>query len=209
MRAAGPVRALGIVPADHFGQELVEEFRVVPPAHARRLDRPAVADEPLLQFVVPAPERDAGVVAQAADLVLRLGADAAEERAVEGGIGRAGEHEVLPDAQAQLVAEVVKILALVNAAAPDAEHVHVGAGGAAEERLVVAQADARGEGVGGNPVGALGEEGHSVDGEPEGFAPAVLLALEFERPKADAADGVVNAGGHRHRADPPRREYSG
>ncbi len=79
VRAAGPVRALGVVPADDFGQELVEEFSVVAPAHAGPLQRPLLADEPLLQLVVPAPEGEAGVVAQAADLVFRLGADAAQE----------------------------------------------------------------------------------------------------------------------------------
>ena len=68
-------------------------------------------------------------MAEPPHLRLGLGADAVEERGV-GRVHPAAEHEVLPDQDAQLVAGVVEGVVLVDAAAPDAEHVHVRVGGA-------------------------------------------------------------------------------
>ena len=85
-----------------------------------RLLEPAERAE---ELVVAAPERD--VVADAGGLVGDLALDLGEEL-LGGGVEVAGEHEVLPDEEAEGVAGLVEGGRLVAAAAPDADHVHVG-----------------------------------------------------------------------------------
>ena len=94
------------------------------------------------QFVVAAPERDRGMRAEPADLIVDLGAHFGEE-VRRRGIEIAGEHEVLPDQQAELVAEIVEEILLVEAAAPDADHVHVGVDRGAASSLRVSSGVAR------------------------------------------------------------------
>ena len=86
----------------------------------------------LFHFVVAAPQRQRGVVAQAAHIFNRLDADVLEEVCI-GGVDAAGEHEILPDQNAVAVAQVVEHILRVVAAAPDAQHVHVGIDGALEQ----------------------------------------------------------------------------
>ena len=79
-----------------------------------------------LFFVVATPQHDAGVVAQPAHVIARLGHHVGTERGVVARLHAAAEHEVLPDQQAQLVGDVEECIILVIAAAPVAQHVHVG-----------------------------------------------------------------------------------
>ncbi|TLN05016.1 fructose 1,6-bisphosphatase, partial [bacterium] len=130
------------------------------------------------------------MVAELADDVFGLGPDVGPEGLVAGEHG-AGEHEVLPDDEAELVAEVVKLRRLVDAAAPDAEHVHVGLDGRAEQALILGPAEPAGKAVGRNPIRALGEKGHAVCGEIKARPPPVGLPLEPEFAEADAPGGGV------------------
>ena len=63
-------------------------------------------------------------MAKAADLKIHFGSHFSQE-VRRGWIEMAGEHEVLPDEQAALVAELVEVGGLVDPPAPDAEHVAV------------------------------------------------------------------------------------
>lgn len=97
-------------------------------------------------------------------------------------VGGAGEREVLPDQQPLLVAEFVEVVALVEAAAPDADQVD-----ARGERLVEAvgdplPGDPGGEAVVGDPVDSAYEDGLVVDGDAE------RLALQGDAPEARPAD---------------------
>ena len=135
------------------------------------------------QLVVAAPERD--VVADAGRLVGDLALDLGQEfrcRRVE----MAGEHEVLPDQQAELVAGLVEAGRLVAAAAPDADHVHVGVGGRLQQVAGRLRGDAAGQGVGGDPVGAAGEDGAAVDAQAEAAAGGVGLGDERDVAERDA-----------------------
>ena len=76
------------------------------------------------------------VAVEVRDLVVRFGARAGQERGI-GRIERAGEHEVLPHEQAEFIAQVVEVLALVDAAAPYPQHVHVRRGRAAQVAGVI------------------------------------------------------------------------
>src|SRR5690606_20908201 len=105
--------------------------------------------------------------------------------------GGTGKHEVLPDADAQFVADVVKGVVLINAAAPHAQHVHVGGGSIHQQTAVIVGGQARDEGIRRNPVGAFGEERHAVDGELERFAPFVRVTIQPQSPQTDAPAGAV------------------
>ena len=123
---------------------------------------------------------------QPPDLEFRLGARTGQECVVRR-VQRAGEHEILPHQQPELVAQVVEILALVDAAAPDPHHVHVGLGRAAQVPLVVGAGQPGDETVRGNPVGALGEDRPAVDDKLERFAPRVGVAVQGDRAQSDPA----------------------
>ena len=80
---------------------------------------PLITDPSLLHFVIPAPEGDAGMMAQTADVVVKFGTDIFHKSIVEGGVSSASEHEILPDANAKFIAEVVERISLVETTAPD------------------------------------------------------------------------------------------
>ena len=108
---------------------------------------------------------------------------------------RAGEHHVLPDQQAHLVAELVEGVELVEAAAPHADHVHVGGDRFAEQAGDALARDARGQGIGGDPVGALAEDGDAVDLEGHRGAGRVRLIDEPQPAQADAPLRAVAGNG--------------
>ena len=144
----------------------------------------------LLDLIIAAPEGEAGAVRQAGHLVFGLGLHGGEIGFVAGVLG-AGEHKVLPDQQAFLVAEVIKIGALINPATPDADHVHVGGGGAGEKIVEEVAARFVNETVGGNPVRALGKNRASIDDELEALTEFIGMAVKDDGAQTDAfAPGV-------------------
>ena len=72
VRAGGPVIPLRIRSSHHSGQEPVEEALILLPAHLAGL--PIVANKTRyhLYLIVPAPERQRGMVSQSPDVILRL-----------------------------------------------------------------------------------------------------------------------------------------
>ena len=80
------------------------------------------------QLIVAAPENDRGVRRKPANLIVHLFLDIIKEIARRR-IEIAGEHEVLPHHQAKSIADVVEPVMLVEAAAPDADDVHIGING--------------------------------------------------------------------------------
>ena len=117
VRRARPIAAAGVEPLHRPGQDLVEDLLVIVPDRRRVLLFPAPMEPALLALVVPAPERDRGPVPQLLDNVLGLGPDVLPESGVAGHQGT-GEHEVLPDEESQLVAEVIEIGGFVDPALP-------------------------------------------------------------------------------------------
>ncbi len=98
---------------------------------------------------------------------------------------RAAEGEILPDQDAELVAHVVEVVALVKAAAPDAQHVHAGVERLLDARAVLGFRDGRGERMIRDPVGAERVEALPVDLELEGLAEAIRFAHQAYRPQPD------------------------
>ena len=84
-----------------------------------------------------------------------------------GWVKRAREHKIVPEKQSLLVAEIVKVIALILSAAPDAEHVHVRLLSAGEEILEHDPGLPLWQGVTRNPVGTLDKDLDAVHAEPE------------------------------------------
>ena len=78
-----------------------------------------------LDFVVADPDHNARVIAQPCDVVAGLLPDVFQKPRIAR-IHAATEHEVLPDENSHFVAEVIEVITLINASAPNAQHVHVG-----------------------------------------------------------------------------------
>ncbi len=155
-----------------------------------------VAPVPVAAFhlVVAAPDGEAGVLGESADLVAGFGFGVEEEVFVVEGVLGAGVGEILPDDEPVLVAEFVEAFAFVEAAAPDADEVEVGFEGEVDEPFVSFIVDAGDEHVGGNPVGAFEEEGAIVDLEDAVVAGVRVFSLEkFDMTKTD----LLGGGGER------------
>ena len=99
----------------------------------------------------------------------------------------AREHEVLPDHQAEFIAQIVKPVRLVAAAAPDAQHVHVRVDGRLQQIAHVICRDAPCQCVGRYPVCALAEHAASIDLNSEAAADVIGLADQPDLAQADAA----------------------
>jgi len=124
-----------------------------------------------LVLVVAAPQRQAGVASQPPHLIPGLGFHLGGEIRHVLRVRSAGEHEVLPDQDAQRVAQVVEDIVLVDAPAPHAQHVHVRVAGGFQQHLVPLGGDRAHERIGRDPVGAPGEDRHAVEHEAEEARP--------------------------------------
>ena len=121
-RAGRPVEGVRILAAQNFGDHIAVHARVI----ALELRRFAVTViEETFHLVVPAPERQAGVVADAPRIFLDLARDVCFKRFRQA-VGGTGKHEILPYQQAQLVAGIVEGVVRVVAAAPHAHRVEIG-----------------------------------------------------------------------------------
>ena len=109
--------------AQHLGQDPPREDVLV---RIRAVRLPGTEPEDGVVLVVAAPERERGVVAQPLHDRDGLVPHPLLEVLVVLRILRAGEAEVLPDHHAVRIAPVPERLGLVEAAAPDADHVAVG-----------------------------------------------------------------------------------
>ena len=132
------------------------------------------------------------MIAQAAHLVLGLGLDVQLE-SIGAGLPVVAEHEILPDHDAKLVADRVELVGLVVAAAPVANHVHVGVARGLQNAAIIRGRDAVGKAVERNDVRALGEHGNSVDDKLKAAAPLVEMAIEHDG--AQAGFGLALVGG--------------
>src|SRR5260370_24758683 len=97
------------------------------------------------------------------------------------GVHAAGKHKVVPDENAHLVAELVEIVALVNASAPYAQHVHVRITNRLEQLTVFRSADASREAISWDPITTLRENGNTVDDECKTLTLRIRVLSQFER----------------------------
>src|SRR5689334_3408902 len=103
------------------------------------------------------------MAAQSTHLITRLRVDLRNVVRIVFWIHRAGEHEVLPDQDAEPIALVVEMIVLVNSAAPDAQHRHIRVAGHRQQSGIALIWNGAYERVARDPVGASGEDRDSVE----------------------------------------------
>ena len=118
---------------------------------------------------------------QAPDVFDHFDADVLDKVGIVERVNAARKDKILPDQDAIAVAKIVKALILVKAAAPHAQHVLVRLGCRTDQVLQGSLGQARGEGIGRNPVGAFGKEGLAVDHKSERAPPFVWLLPQLNR----------------------------
>ena len=186
----GLVTHVGGVFGHHLGQHAVILLLVLFPDdvgvfRVYFVDVVFPAAEPrILILVVAAPVDHAGVVAQAFDVVDGLQTHVLQQRPF-GRVDRAGVHEILPDQDALAVAKLIEEVVFVDAAAPDAEHVHVDVDRVPDRAFVGLAGDAGQEAVAGDVVGALAENGFAVEQEPQAASVGVGLLLDGDGAEPD------------------------
>ncbi len=104
------------------------------------------------------------------DKTLDFGMNVAREGLVASGIVEIGEHEVLPDKNAELVAKLEELRRLVSHRAADADHVHTGAGGKAQKGLVVRARTRQANDIGRRPDSTAAEDGLAIYAKAEPVA---------------------------------------
>src|SRR5262249_4938153 len=110
----------------------------------------------------------------------------AVEKLLRRRVHAASKHEILPDHDSHLVAQLVKLVRFVNAASPNAQHVHVAVVHGLEQETVFIVGDARRKTVGRNPGSTLRKHGNAVDDEHETLSGLVALLSKFESSNAGA-----------------------
>src|SRR5580698_2158572 len=171
----GPVWRFGVQPFDDAIEDAAELGEIVLPHLHAHVRGKLVASGPVeggLSFVVAGPKNDAGMVAQAADLVFGFSLHR-ELETVGPRLPVVAVHEVLPNHDAELVADLVELVALVVAATPMANHVHVGVASRLKDAAIVRRRDAIRKAVEWNDVRAFGEDGYPVDDKLKAAAPLV------------------------------------
>ena len=86
---------------------------------------PAPVSPRCFDLVVAGPQHNARVITQSLHVVDCFRAYVVE-KLLRGRIHAAREHVILPDEDSHLVTQLIKVVSFVNAAAPNAQHVHVG-----------------------------------------------------------------------------------
>jgi hypothetical protein len=122
---------------------------------------------------------------EARHVVPCLGDDLRAERLLFA-VRRTGEEEVLPDHETALVALLVEVVGLEDAAAPHAQQVETCVLGLREPGRVALPGDPVREGVVRYPVGALHEDGAVVHHEGEARPVLVGAHVQPHRTEADA-----------------------
>src|ERR1700722_8758924 len=112
-------------------------------------------------FVISAPDYDARMIAQPFDLLDGLLAHVL----LEGNVARnhiSAKHEFLPYHDAKFIADIVEVIGLVIAAAPFANHIHVGIARSLEDFPMNLSGDAGGKTVEGNHIRAFRIHGDAI-----------------------------------------------
>ena len=170
--AGRPVEGLGVLPLHHLGQNILIHFDVV--GLLPGFGHPQISVHKHLHLIVAAPQRQGWMMTKPADIVLKLPGDVLLEllRQIVHG---AGEHEILPNQNAQLVADVVEEIVGIVSAAPNPDTVHIGASGILQQPPGALRIHPGQQIVLGNIVRTHGEHIHTVDAVGKGLAPCILL----------------------------------
>jgi hypothetical protein len=124
------------------------------------------------------------MVAEPPHLVFSFGLDVQLE-GVGAGLPVVTKHEVLPDHDPQLVADLIELVGLVVAATPVSDGVHVGFFCRLQDAAIISGRYAIREAVERNHVRALGKNRNAVDHQLKRSAPLVQLATKLDGSQAN------------------------
>ncbi len=130
------------------------------------------------------------MIAQALDLLDHL----LPHTFLKGGISRdhgSAEHEILPDHDAQLIADVIEVIRLVVASAPVPDHVHVSIARRLQNLPMLRRRDSSHEAVERNYIRAFGKNRNTVHHKRKAFPPLIRIAAQFKRAQSGAQFGAV------------------
>lgn len=134
-----PVEAVRIDLGQSTRDGLLENFNVpfpdLLPLLRGKLILPAPLHPSLVHLIITVPERDGGVVPQSLHIIYDFVPDVVIV-ILAARVHRAGEHEIVPDQQSGLIAQIVEHVVLELASAPDSYHVIVAIDGILD-RLIV------------------------------------------------------------------------
>ena len=126
----------------------------------------------------------------------------AHERVVRRRIVHAGEHEVLPDQDAELVAQVVEEVGLVDHRAADADHVDAGVAQTLERGAIATGIRIESGDIQRSPADTAAEHWNAVDAYAETLAVGVTVDLqgaETYPAKIDLDSACIRIERHSHR----------
>src|SRR6478736_1456911 len=95
-------------------------------------------------------------------------------------IHAAGKHEVLPHEYSQFVADVVELIGLVDAATPNAQHVHVRVSSRFQQPAILLFAYSSGKAISRYPVCTFCENGDTINDERETLSPRIVFLVHFQ-----------------------------
>src|SRR5262245_162055 len=122
------------------------------------------------------------MVSQSLHVIDRLPSHVIKKRLVSR-IHAASEHEILPDEDSHLIGNLIEMIRLINAAAPDADHIHVGIADRSKKLVVFFVRDARRKNIGRYPVRSPAKHGNAVDNERKALSKFIWLLAKFQRTK--------------------------
>lgn len=181
--ARGRVRDIGDVwpqASDGLRQDFVED-RTGP-----GLRRGAEHGRLLEDLAAAAEHGEAGRALRPAEQRLGLRRDRGAEAGIALRIVEIGQHHLLPDHDAELVAEREEGVVLIGHHAGQADHVHPGLARQPQPGLVGGAPAGQRRDVGIAPAGAAAEHRHAVDEKAEALA--IGAAVDLEAPEANAAE---------------------
>ena len=171
-RAGGPIKGVGVIPPAQLGQQVFIHLHIV--TFLAGLVHPYPQLYKHLHLVVAAPQSQTGMVAEALDVVHRLGNDIGL-KSLRQIIYRAGEHKVLPHHQTQLVTGVIEGVCRIVSASPHPDAVMAGGPGLLQQPAGALRRHSGQDAVLRDVVCPHGEDFHAVDHMAELLSPLVLI----------------------------------
>ena len=186
-RRTGPIVGIRRVFCGCLRQNVLVELQIV---HPHKLGILGAAEDHILHFVVAAQKPQGGMVLKPQKILLRLFPELRLHFLRQPDVG-AGDHEVLPDENAFLVAQIVEMILRVVSAAPHPQSIEIGIHSPVGQLVQPLRGHPAEKAVHGNVICAHGKDLHAVDDEAELAAPLICVRLRADCQGAQANPEVL------------------
>ena len=174
----GPVKRVGIDLFPDFRNQTFKEPYIIGPERRGMMAHVFPLGPGYFHFIVAAPQAQTGVMPEPGHVLPYLFGDVSRKCVIQH-IDITGEHQVLPDYEAQFVADVIKIIVGVIAAAPDPQAVKIGLDAIFQQPPGTLRPDPGKHRIFGDIVGAHGENFDPV--HRQGKFPSPLVIFRTDR----------------------------